>query len=469
MKNSLRPVNRLPPEVLASCATFVSDNDPRPIVPLTRVCRHWRRSICSNPRSWTSISTAWKRLIPLCLERAGAVPLVVDITVSDIVRDKDFLKQLLPHISKISCLHLTGFLLIGTLERDLPGFFNLSIPNLTSLELQQVAEPFETFPSGRTPVPVVLQNVSKLTSLRLTRTPIYPTLLSIMSLRELQLLGYKNPFNFSTFIGFLRSNTDLERVVLDIQFVADSVETGPARKFPLSRLQHLSITCTKAIDSKGLLSCISLPRGAHVEVLSTGLDPAVSLSSFLPSPPTPIHDFLAPITTIKARPALQELQIFGNGSSLTFRSPGGTLNAHRKLASFPTAPVRELYINNHPYKFNDVGIPQVMKRLPALEILVISEAAVFPPALFSALIEEPVLCPALKTIAFFDCNINSDIIKELGEAIAKRGDSTAARVYRVVIVNSTGTIILDRASIQQLQKSVPCVDIRVGDKLPDLT
>ena len=51
LRNSLRPVNCLPPEVLASCATFVSDTDPRPIVSLTHVCRYWWRSISSNPRS----------------------------------------------------------------------------------------------------------------------------------------------------------------------------------------------------------------------------------------------------------------------------------------------------------------------------------------------------------------------------------------------------------------------------------
>ena len=468
MRNSLRPVNRLPPEVLASCATFVSDNDPRPIVPLTHVCRFWRRSICSNPKSWASISTAWKQLAPLCLERAGVVPLVVDIT--DIGHDKeDLLKQLLPHTSKISCLRLTGFSFIGTLEDDLPGFLDSPMPDLTSLELQQVAEPSETFPSGGTPVPVALQNVSKLTSLRLTRTPIYPTLLSIASLRELELLGYKDPFNFSTFIGFLRSNTDLERVVLGIQFVADSVETGPARKFPLSRLQHLSITCTEAIDPKRLFSCISLPRGAHVEVVSANPDPIPSLSSSLPSPQTPIHDLLAPITTIKLQAGRQELQLFGNGSSFTFRSTGDPLDAYRHFTLFPTAPVRELYIDTNPHGFTAVGLSKVVKHLPALEVLAISNSSVILPGLFSVLAEKPVLCPALKTIAFFDCGIGSDQFKGLEEAIAKRGDSTAARVYRVVIVSSTGKVTLDRASILQLRKSVPCVDIRVDDKLPDLT
>ena len=108
-----------------------------------------------------------------------------------------------------------------------------------------------------------------------------------------------------------------------------------------------------------------------------------------------------------------------------------------------------------------------MAQLPALEILAISQTP-FPRCLPSALTEEPVLCPALRTIAFLDCGINSSTIKELGEAITKRRDSTTARLYRVVVVNSTAALP-DLASIKQLRKCVPCVEVRVDDKLPDLS
>ena len=418
--------------------------------------------------SWASIATRWKRLVPLCLERAGAVPLAIDITISDVKSNEDFLKPFLAHTSRICRLRLVGYASTDTITDELPGFFNSPMLNLTSLELQQTTEPAELFPLSETLVPPVFQNVARLVSLRLTRTPLYPTLFNIISLRELKLLGYASLFNFGTLIGFLHSNLDLEYLVLDVQFTTDSVETPPTKKVTLPRLQHLSITCSKAIDSKGLLSCISLPRGVNVEITSTKPDPSAELGSFLPSPPTPIRELLAPITTIKTQITPRELHLSGNGSVFTFRSLEDPLNSQREFVLFPTALVRELYINIHPYTFTDVGLSKVMKRLPVLEILAISEAAVFPVGLVSALTEEPVLCPVLKTIAFFDCDINPDIIKMFGEALKKRGGSTAARVYRVVIVNSTGTL-LDRTSIQQLRRSVPCVEVRVDDKLPDLS
>jgi len=462
----LCPVNRLPPEVLALCATFVSDADPGPIVVLTNVCRYWRRAISSNPTSWASIAPGWKRLVPLCLERAGEVPLAVDITVSDVKSDEDFLNSLLPHTSRIGSLRLVGFASTEAVADDLPGFFSSPMLNLTSLELQQTTEPAESFPSNKALVPPVFQNTAKLVTLRLTRTPLYPTLFEISSLRELRLLGYTNLFDFGTFIGFLDSNLDLEYVVLDLQFIADTVETARTRKVSLSRLRHLSITCSEAIDSKGLLSSISLPRGVNVEVIFTGTDPSAKLGSFLPAPPTPIRELLAPITVMKTQLTPRVLHLFGNSSTFAFRSPGD--GAHGWLLLFSTTLIRELYVDPHPHIFGDKYLSKVMRRLPALEILAISRAAVFPVGLLSALTEEPALCPVLKTIAFFDCDTNPDAMEKLGEALTRRRDSAAVRVYRVVIVNSTGAMP-DRASIQQLRKSAPCVDVRMDDRLPDLS
>ena len=349
---------------------------------------------------------------------------------------------------------------------NLPGFFGSPIPKLNSLELQQTTEPAELFPSNGVPMPPVLQNVAKLESLRLTRTPLHPTLLNITSLKELVLLGYTTPFHFGTFLGILKSNPSLELIILDIQFVVDSVETAPQRKVLLPRLQHLSITCSNPTDSKGLLSSISLPHGICLEVAFARSDQSFGLGSFLPSPPTPIRELLAPITTIKSRLVPQELHLFGNGSVFTFRSPKFLFDAHSELELFSGAAVRRLYMNTSPRKYVHDELFKPLGLLPALEILAFSNTA-FPTGLPLVLTYEPALCSALKTIAFFDCNVDSSAIERLGEAIAKRRDSMATSLYRVVIVDSTGSPP-DLASIRKLRKSVPCVEVRVDDKLPDL-
>ena len=460
-------MNRLPPGVLASCATFVSGADPRPIVPLTHVCQYWRESIGSNPENWKSIGMGWKRLVPLCLGRVGPVPLVVDIAVPDGKGDEAFFDTLLPHVPRIGSLRLTGYSSIETVAEDLPGLFASPMLGLTSLELEQTAEPAQLFPSDNTPVPPPFLDVSKLRSLSLTRTPLYPPLFAVTSLVELKLIGYTTPFHFGTFLGLLDSNPGLELVMLDIQFARRLADTKPTRKVFLPRLQHLSITCSDPIYSKGLLSSIFLPRGVHLEVVSTQSDRSAQLGSFLPSPPTPIHDLLAPTTTIKTQVTPWEFRLFGNGSTFTFRSSHPLLAMHPELKLFPSTTIREFYTNIHPFKYPDAGVSETLELLPALETLVFSKTA-FPLGLLSALTEEPVLCPALKTLAFFDCGINSDIMKKLGEAIAMRRGSPAARLHRVVIVDSAG-ISPDLALVQQLRKSVPCVEVRNDDKLPDLS
>jgi len=468
LRNSLRPVNHLPPEVLASCATFVSDTDPRPIVTLTHVCRYWRRSINSSPRSWASIATGWKHLAPLCLERAGAVPLSVDITVPDIKNDEEFLRSLLPHTSTIGRLRLVGYSSIETVADDLPNFFDSPMLNLTSLELQQVGEPAELFPSSETPVPPVLQNTSRLKSLRLTRTPLYPTLFNATSLRELKLIGYTNLFHFGTFIGFLGSNLDLEHVVLDVQFFVDSVETAPARKVALARLQRLSITCSKAIDSRGLLSCISLPRGVHLEVVFSQSTQTPDFALFLPSPPTPIHELLAPITTVKSQHSPWEVYLSGNNSAFSFRCPKPQSYFYIRSPLFPTTTVRELHANTRPHNIQPWFLLSVLEGLPALEVLVIYRDPIIP-GLLSVLAQEPVLCPVLKTIAFFDCQVARNQVDELEAAVVKRGGTTAIRLHSVVIITNNSRASLDLELIHQLRKYVPRVEVRVDDKLPDLS
>src|SRR5882762_10368238 len=80
LRNTLRPVNRLPPEIISYIARNVLGNsavDTASIIPLTHVCRYWRDSIISMPENWALISSDWRKLAELSLERAKAAPLSV--------------------------------------------------------------------------------------------------------------------------------------------------------------------------------------------------------------------------------------------------------------------------------------------------------------------------------------------------------------------------------------------------------
>ena len=140
--------------------------------------------------------------MPLCIERAGAVPLAVGIMVPDIKGDLNFLNALLLHVATVAHLSLIGYSSVETVADDLPGFFASPMLNLTSLELNQPEKPDQPFPSSEAPVLPVFQNVSRLKSLQLTRPPLYPVLFGIASLVELKLAGDTTFFDFRTFIRF---------------------------------------------------------------------------------------------------------------------------------------------------------------------------------------------------------------------------------------------------------------------------
>ena len=466
LRNSLRPVNRLFPEIIALCATFVSDADPKPVVSLTHVCRYWRRAITSDPRNWASIGSGWKRLVPLCLERAGALPLAVNISVSDIKGDKDFLQALLPHTSRTSHLSLTGYSSIERVADDLPGFFTSPMSNLTSLELEQIEEPTESFPSNRIPVPPPLLNVSKLKSLLLTRTPLYPTVFSTTPLVELKLVGYTGTLHFGTFIKFLRSHPNLETVTLDLQFAEGSVPSTPERTASLPQLRDLEFTCGNTTDSRGLLSCLSLRRGVHITIQGSQSNPCANLPLFLPYPPTSIQELLTPTTTIMDQTSPRLLRMFSTNGQFCFRSPKMPSIMYDEFNLFVTGAVREFHTKFHRLDSGGSRLSWPLERLPALEALALSGTHL-PLGSLSALAVEPILCPSLKTIAFFDCRVTGDTIKELEGVLTRRKESAAARLYRVVIVNSVQALP-DLQLIHQLRGFVPRVDVAVGDELPDL-
>jgi len=458
-------VNRLHPEVIALCAAFVSDTDPKPIIPLTHVCRYWRRAIASIPRIWASIGSGWKHLAPLYLERSAAVPLSVKISISDIKGDKYFLRALIPHASRISGLSLTGYSSIESVVDDLPGLFTSPTPPLTSLGLEQTDQLAEAFPSDEVSTPPLFRNLSNLRTLHFVRTPLYPAVFSIASLVELKLVDYTSPFHFREFIEFLQSNSDLELVTLDLQFSEDSTQISPERKASLPQLRHLTFTCGDATDARALLSWVSLRRGSHITIRGSQSNPCVTLASFLPSPPTSIQELLTPITAIKYCSA-RWLHIFGGEGQFSFQPSKRTPKLYEGFNLFIKKAVREFHIGAYNLDSSRAYLSWPLQYLPALEVLVLSETHL-PPGSLSALAKEDPLCPSLKTITFFDCEVTEDIIDELEEVLSKRRNSTATRLYRVVIVNTTH----DLPSLQlihRLRKFVPRVDVGVGDELPAL-
>ena len=163
------------------------------------------------------------------------------------------------------------------------------------------------------------------------------------------------------------------------------------------------------------------------------MTPKLLIDSLLPSPLTPIHDLLTPVTIFRTRDESYGFQVFGNGSPFILNPPSHLVGLGAAFELFPVALVREIHLGIRHFNFCGEYVSYFIDFLPALEILAIYGAAVFPFELLSTLTEEPALCPVLKTIALFDCDTNPDAMEKLGEALTRRRDLAAVRVYRVVL------------------------------------
>ena len=77
IKNSLTPINRIPPETLSHTATFLVRE--RDLIDATAVCRHWRTILLSFPRLWRNAGGSFSEL-EAYLERSKSVPIEVDLS-----------------------------------------------------------------------------------------------------------------------------------------------------------------------------------------------------------------------------------------------------------------------------------------------------------------------------------------------------------------------------------------------------
>ena len=461
----LRPVNRLPPEILSTIARcFLDENaiDAGPIVPLTHVCRYWRESITLIPENWTLISTGRIELAAVSLERAKAARLNVDIDIRQL-SDSGSFGPLVPYTQNIDTLHVCDLPGVEELTRAVPNFPR-STPNLRSLTLLcaythdkwDIFDPFESL-------------THPLKHLSLFNIPLYPSLLSLKTLTTLSLRYHSFGLQLDTLLTFLEQNRSLESATLDIRFTGPSLRNSRRRAAIKSRLRHLSISCNNPVNAQVLISNITLRKGAHLEISSldrnTGLkdvlfDISTAHLSNLPSP-----------AFMEYQSYPRDIRWFGPNGSFSFScSP----SSHTPLVELPLLSltnIREFRLEHHKPK----RLPPYLNPLafdpshfPALETLVV-DCDVDLSLLLAPLLSNPASPSSLKTLAFLDCAITKSFMEELTQFAINRKDTASARLHHVVIVSQGGGFPT-ATSIRELGMHVPVVDVRFGTKLPtDLT
>ena len=173
---------------------------------------------------------------------------------------------------------------------------------------------------------------------------------------------------------------------------------------------------------------------------------------FLPSPTISLLESLTSIISIKYQESPMSLNVIsGNGGQFSFQAPKISSALDETLDPFLTGTVRELHLDAC-LKGASIRntLENVFKRLPALEVLVLSQSCL-------GLTREPIPCPFLNTIGFFNTQIK-EVALVVENYLSKR------LLYRVVIIDTS--IWPDVSATTKLRRLVPCVDVMVGVGYP---
>ena len=447
----LQPVNKLPSELISHIAQYFlqTRSNTRRIVPLTHVCQYWRESIITTPANWTLISSSRADLAALSLKRSKDALLQLQLDTASVKRDHEFRDLIAPYIQNIETLLFDGLEAIEDLTQILPNFPQ-STPNLRTLVLGTLggepgwdpsADPFELFPDT-------------LRSLTLYDIPLYPSFLKLKTLTKLSLNYYTDLTPLETVLDFLEGNQSLENVDLVIDF---PTWMSRGRTVILGRLRHLSITSSDVLIAGTLISRIPLQGGAHLEVSfrdngrGMGLYEImhrISLAPLIPPPTFMEYGSLTPM-----------VRLVGPNGSFSYHHEGSRGVPFDDLCELPLANIRELRLAHR-----DPSIEFHPPSFPVLETLTVQNGTDVS-HLFSALFPNPSFPPYLKTLGFLDCDITEEFMEELSQFASDRKKTTSAWLHRVVIVHQEGKFP-SVASIRELEKHIPIVDVQFGRILP---
>ena len=339
MRNTLQPINGLPPEILSQIARGVPndyDMDARAIVPMTHVCQYWRESIVSTPANWTTISGS-RRLAAASLERAKAALLEIHFDMHAIRDDPQFLDSLAPHLQNTETLDVTGILsaddiLIFT-QHPMTNLRSLSLWDETAGDWELSIDPFE---SSR----------YTLRRLDLFRVPLYPSLLNIRTLTRLELLDHECKLHLDTLLDFLEENRSLTSVVLHIWFIEPSLRSSRRRAPIINRLRHLEIICYNTMGGRALLSNIALSKGAELKFTRQGdSDDDGSVNDVLSGiSTTHLSNLLSP-TVVRYYVKPMVIELLGPNGTASFASNCGSDVPFVEFSRLPLTNIRRFDLN----------------------------------------------------------------------------------------------------------------------------
>ncbi|KAJ6531708.1 hypothetical protein B0H19DRAFT_451653 [Mycena capillaripes] len=435
MRNSVQPINRLPPELLVQIFSETQLRLPSFLpIPSTgghghvtldwcrwmfllQVCRHWRGVIASSPALWSIVcSSAGAREF---IRRSHGADLTVYLGVRDRGFSSSLMEALAPHTSRLKEFHM---LAKGTEDLLKHQLFASPAPRLNSL-LIEVEEREDL--SGVLP-PIFCGHMPKLKQLALGYFTSWPkdyfhnlTSLCLYDQRESSLP------TTTKFLDFLESSPRIEELALvrggPIRPLGTDVVPPAGRIISLKRLRKLDFgEWPSALYISRLLAHIGLPRKTELYIWGNVFADQEDMGSLLPEHAS----HLLNLKRIKEWYFIRQIQTCPYVSFKLISVVDSTLYmigafSHPQilpsvLSRFQLNKVKSLVLREDSTQFRRFRISDwkdMLRLVPALRSLSILAttapqctraviSALRPPKLFPPLLPSlsGVVCPALKTV-----------------------------------------------------------------------
>ena len=237
LKNSHRPIQQLPPDVLTEVATYlhprVCGGDYRPLVAMSQVCHYWRDTLLSDAGSWALINSESIGLLPLLLKRSGSHLLEVNLNMDNLIPHT--IEHLGPHTSRL------GDLRCDLEEADIAALQSLSLldpsPLLRTLSIEISRPP--AFSPGVIEMALISGEMPSLRKLELLPFPITPQFAEFKHLVDLRLdVRYST---LTSVLDLLSANPSLEKVRLLGNFKGDEDDTRAAGSILMKRIRFFTL------------------------------------------------------------------------------------------------------------------------------------------------------------------------------------------------------------------------------------
>ena len=404
--NAIRPVNRLPTEILIEIFALLHPRLLRRYLPLihaTHVCRHWRNVISSTPSNWTWINPQWVQLLPLSLRLSGSAP--IDVEVSDHENfSSDFVDLLLPHGERVATFTsmFPGFSYYyqhaetaSKLRSRLPNLRLLSV--ITGRGLSSCSLPFL---SGDMPH---LENIT------LSFLAFGDQILQLTHLTTINITVERS--TLKDVAELFVNNPKLKSATLCGSFSGRSCQRGRGT-IRMNSLRQLDLLSSGVIS---LLPLLALEKGAHIRVSGPTTTPeSAEVRNLFPSDIT----FLPNLVGLKqlrlhfmARDVLVEF--VGSDGSFSILLPNHgphTFNTD----SLPLGEVEELYCQAYgslgPAASMDSVIRPIIEMIPAMSHLCRTTFVMCTELFIHRVLSNLNLAAHLKNITISHCDITYSIL-----------------------------------------------------------